>query len=137
MRELISSQLLICFHRDLEIPLPLKQWVVYLAVLLPLFFNFAVVYDIYSSIMILIAPADHPGVTVNVTVAGLNSSYKRPAAAGMGDTTVTSADGSTVSTTTVTSTLASAVIQSLNASTVAGFNASSPGNPSLSPAATT
>ncbi|KAK3727244.1 hypothetical protein RRG08_049871 [Elysia crispata] len=125
-------------YKDLEVPLPLGRWVVYLAVLLPLFFNFAVFYDVYSSVMMLVSPGDHPGVVMNITISGLNSSetnadaeFKELLTTSAISTAVPSIKSSAAPN--ITSTLLSSVIQSLNGSVAAGVSASSLGNSTFLP----
>ncbi|GFN91528.1 hypothetical protein PoB_001803400 [Plakobranchus ocellatus] len=115
------------FNLELEVPLPLSRWVAHLAFLLPLFFNFAVFYDVYSSVLVLVSPSHHPGVAVNVTFPGLNHSQLSPH--GLNESLASSTASTTASVqdilAEVTSTLSSAIMQSLNGSSVAGLTDSS------------
>ncbi|XP_059143831.1 uncharacterized protein LOC131931145 isoform X2 [Physella acuta] len=54
-------------YQDLEIPLPMSKCSEYLIFIIPLFFNFAVFYDVYSTISEIYNPKSHSMVWINST----------------------------------------------------------------------
>ncbi|RUS75531.1 hypothetical protein EGW08_016699 [Elysia chlorotica] len=127
-------------YRDLEVPLPLSRCALYLAVLLPLFFNFAVFFDVYSSVLILVSPNEHPSLVMNLTTQGLNATGTS-VVSGFKELLMTTASSNATASTIKSSaapatsaTMISAVIESLSGSNlVAGLNASSLGNSTFLP----
>ncbi|XP_035827472.1 uncharacterized protein LOC101853253 isoform X3 [Aplysia californica] len=51
----------------LEVPLPMSQCLYYLIYLLPVFFNFAVIYDVYNTVMDIAYPQQHQKIVFNVS----------------------------------------------------------------------
>ncbi|CAL1545533.1 unnamed protein product [Lymnaea stagnalis] len=59
--------------KHLEIPLPVSKCLYRLIYLLPLFFNFAVFYDIYSTIADIVNPRQYPSILINISLPGINT----------------------------------------------------------------
>ncbi|KAH9512328.1 hypothetical protein Btru_039185 [Bulinus truncatus] len=65
-------------YKNLDLPLPLSKCLYYIMYLLPLFFNFAVIYDVYSTIMDIIHPPHITNILVNISKPYFNSSQAFP-----------------------------------------------------------
>ncbi|XP_055868973.1 uncharacterized protein LOC106070099 isoform X1 [Biomphalaria glabrata] len=63
--------------KHLDLPLPLSKCLYYFIFLLPLFFNFAVVYDVYCTIRDIVHPPKLLAGFLNQTVHGVNSSQEQ------------------------------------------------------------